>query len=71
MTTRHEYSRKPRKCPACNSSRIADILYGFPDFSVLQKDIDAGRITLGGCCVTDDDPKWQCLDCEIEIYSKE
>jgi len=25
---------------------------------------------LGGCCITDDDPKWQCADCQTVIYRK-
>lgn len=66
---RHESSRKPRKCPSCGSGRIATILYGLPAFSPeLEADLDAGRIVLGGCCVTDDDPAWQCLDCQATIY---
>jgi hypothetical protein len=48
---------------------VADILYGMPAFSrQLEKDLEAGRLTLGGCCVTDDDPQWQCADCETELY---
>lgn len=67
--TRCESKIRPRKCPACGSSRIAEILYGLPAFSAkLKRDLDAGRIILGGCCVTNDDPKWQCPDCQMVIY---
>lgn len=66
---RCESKIKPRKCPACDSSRIAEILYGYPAFSAkLEKDLNAGRIILGGCCVSDDDPAWQCVDCQMVIY---
>jgi ADP-ribosyl-[dinitrogen reductase] hydrolase len=66
---RHESRTKPRKCPACGSSRVASILWGMPAYSdKLQEDMDAGRIVLGGCCVTDDDPVWKCADCEAEIH---
>jgi len=66
---RYEYSRKPWKCPACGSERVAVILYGMPAFSPhLEKDLNSGRIALGGCCVTDEDPKWQCVECKTEIY---
>jgi hypothetical protein len=69
---RYESLRKPKKCPACGAVRIATILFGMPDFSVkLQKDIDAGRTVLGGCCVSDDDPEWQCTECKILIFPKE
>lgn len=65
------YSRKPRKCPACGSKRIARILYGLPAFSdELQRDLEEGKITLGGCCIRDDDPVWQCADCDMEFYKK-
>lgn len=67
--TRCESKIKPRKCPVCGSFRIAEILYGLPEFSAkLKRDLDAGRIILGGCCITNDDPKWQCADCQMAIY---
>lgn len=69
--TRYESKIKPTKCPACGSSRIAEILYGLPAFSAkLKKDLNAGRIVLGGCCETNDDPKWQCADCQMPIFKK-
>ena len=33
--------------------------------------IDAGKIVLGGCCISGDDPKWKCADCGVDIYKKE
>ena len=66
---RHEAPRKPEKCPACGSNRVADILYGLPDFSdELCAELDAGRTVLGGCCLTGDDPEWQCVECEAKTY---
>jgi hypothetical protein len=48
---------------------MATILFGLPDFSKrLKADLAAGRIVLGGCCVTDDDPTWRCLDCDAVVY---
>jgi len=68
---RYESKRKPKKCPTCSSHRIAEILYGMPEFSTkLEKDLSSGRIILGGCCITNDDPKWQCADCQMVIYKK-
>ncbi len=57
---------KPRKCPQCGSSKIAEIMYGLPDFSSeeLNKDVEEGRIVLGGCIVAPDNPRWKCKDCE-------
>jgi hypothetical protein len=56
--------RVPTECPACGGPRVASILYGLPDFSPeLDRELDAGRIVLGGCIVCDDDPEWACEDC--------
>ena len=60
---------RPRQCPQCRSKRIASILYGMPAFSAkLQADLDAGKVVLGGCCVTTLDPAWQCVECEAQIF---
>jgi len=68
---RYEYLLKPRVCPVCKSKRIASILYGFPAFSEeLIKKMDEGKITLGGCCVSLDDPPWECTDCGVEFHRK-
>ncbi len=71
MDTRYESSRKPNKCPACHAATVAPILYGMPDFSPeLKRDREARRAVLGGCCVTEDDPEWECTACEARIYRK-
>jgi hypothetical protein len=46
---------------------VARIIYGYPGPEMIQ-DVESGRITLGGCCVSDFDPAWQCLECEASIY---
>ena len=70
-TMRYEYSRKPRKCPLCGSDRIAVILYGLPALSEgLMEDLEADRIRFGGCCTTDDDPAWQCVECATMIHKR-
>lgn len=71
MTGRYEARDRPSTCPKCGSIRIARYLYGEPMFSdQLQADLDAGKIVLGGCIITGDDPKWKCMECETEIYMK-
>jgi hypothetical protein len=68
---RIESKVKPEICHKCGSKRIAEILYGMPlGTSELQKDMEEGKIVLGGCCITNDDPKWQCVDCDAPIYKK-
>jgi phage FluMu protein Com len=71
LTMRYEYSRKPVKCPKCKSTKIAEILYGLPAYSKeLQAKMDEDKIVLGGCCVSSDDPKWQCIKCKTVFYQK-
>lgn len=68
---RYERSRRPRTCPSCGSGRVGTILWGMPAFSEqLEADIAAGRVIIGGCCVSDDDPTWACADCGTGIYKR-
>lgn len=63
---------RPDRCPKCESSSVARILYGLPgDLEALQPDMDAGRIVLGGCVVTDHSPQWRCKACGHEWSSPE
>ena len=62
---------KIKNCPNCNSPRIATIQYGYPRFSKeLEQDLAEGKIVLGGCCITDDDPDYKCVECGAYIFSK-
>ena len=70
-TKRLVYVRKPALCPLCGSARVAEIRGGMPAFSEqMQKDLDAGKIVLGGCCIFGDEPTWQCADCGTDFYHK-
>ena len=63
---------KPRKCPKCGFSPVATILYGEPAFSKeLKIEMEKGLVTLGGCCIWDGDPKWECSRCGVKIYKEE
>lgn len=56
--------RKPRKCPTCGSTRIAAIRYGLMAYSEkLIRDLDSGRVILGGCGMSPDNPNYQCTGC--------
>ena len=58
---------KPRKCPRCKSAKVVTIVYGLPGMEAFEE-AQAGKVVLGGCDVTDDDPSWQCLDCDAKIF---
>jgi len=52
------------KCPECDSSSVAEILWGYPaDMKELEKELDEKKIVLGGCIVTEHDPRWECNEC--------
>lgn len=53
------------RCPRCSSGDTARILYGLMKMDErLERELDAGRVTLGGCCVSDDDPDMSCNSCD-------
>jgi len=69
---KYEYKTKPNKCPMCGSSRIADILYGYCKFSKeLENAVRTGKVVLGGCVLTGNEPTWQCVDCNTTFFRKE
>ena len=52
------------KCPNCNKEWIAEILWGYPaDIESLEDQLSKKEIVLGGCLITDHDPRWECNDC--------
>lgn len=62
-------AEKPKRCPNCGSTQVARIQYGEPAFDAkLEREMAEGRVVLGGCCVTDDDPSWQCVDCGEQMW---
>ena len=53
-----------RKCPNCQSTNRAKILWGLPaDMREIEDQLDRQEIVLGGCCITVTDPKWACNEC--------
>lgn len=59
---------KAPKCPKCGSGSVAQIIWGDPVYyDGLIRDIDEGRVHIGGCCITGNDPDWHCNDCEEEF----
>ncbi len=58
---------RPSRCPSCGASGVSAILYGLPVVDEeLDRDLDAGRIALGGCCVWEGMPSWRCSHCHHE-----
>ena len=54
-------------CPKCNSTNVAEYLWGLPMLSdQLLRDIEEGRVILGGCIICGEDPKFHCNDCKYD-----
>ena len=51
----------PRKCPECNS-KLVRVIYGMPNED-LVREVDQGKVLLGGCDITGTDPTWGCPEC--------
>lgn len=58
-------ARAQIKCPRCGSVNTARILYGMPAMDKeLEAKINAGKIYIGGCCITGFDEKCYCNACK-------
>ena len=65
---KYKSAKKPKVCHECGSEKIARILYGLPVYTEdISKKVENNEIVLGGCCITKDDPSWQCTDCGTVI----
>ena len=53
-------------CPKCGSTNVTTIVYGLVDHSdsTLNKELESGKVVLGGCMVSDDSPEYTCNDCQ-------
>ena len=66
---RTERTRKPRKCPKCGHTPVGEILWGMPHFDAkLEELMNAGKIIIGGCCLSPDDATWECSKCHQQIW---
>ncbi|MBN2396312.1 MAG: hypothetical protein JXC36_07610 [Candidatus Atribacteria bacterium] len=48
---------------------MVKILYGYPNYEAHLEEV-VGKLILGGCEMTGDDPLWGCVDYKINIYKK-
>ena len=57
-------SEKHQSCPKCNKESIAEILWGYYEVTdEMNEALEKKEIILGGCLITDHDPKWICNSC--------
>ena len=66
---RYESIEKPDKCPKCGAP-VYRIQYGLPAMSEEEYfNTYHEHVIYGGCCISEDDPEWQCSKCGAEIYN--
>jgi hypothetical protein len=56
-------------CPKCGSDSVIPVIYGMPTYGTFQR-AKSGEFALGGCCLSDDSPKWQCQACHKRFGSR-
>lgn len=62
---------KHPSCPECKSKNVAFIFWGYPgDIDWYLKAAEEKKIVFGGCCISENNPTWQCTNCYVEIWSK-
>ena len=55
---------KENSCPKCLGKWMAEIFWGYPgNFEEMEIHVERKEIVLGGCIITDNDPKWECNLC--------
>ena len=54
-------TRKPLKCPHCGG-KVVRIIYGEPTPETFEA-AERGDFALGGCCINELSPDWQCISC--------
>ena len=58
-------SRGRKRCPACQSTQVAAIVYGYPSPELVNEARD--DIVLGGCVLSPRSPRWQCRACDRQF----
>jgi hypothetical protein len=53
-----------KKCEKCNG-RLIPIVYGLPSGKMFR-DAERGKVKLGGCMVSPENPSWYCKNCDGE-----
>lgn len=68
METQKELTSKhrPERCPVC-AGEVWTIVYGEPTYEAYEKRFE-NKVVFRGCCITDHDPAWQCIECDALIY---
>lgn len=55
-----------KKCPNCNN-KLVEIVYGLPSVELMEKALKK-EVSLGGCIIIGDTPRYHCLKCNKKYY---
>ncbi|MFT7645136.1 MAG: hypothetical protein ACI9BF_000807 [Candidatus Paceibacteria bacterium] len=67
MVDEEPKKRRSVRCPECKSTDTAKIIYGMHDIDdELEKKLKEGKVWLGGCNLTGDDPIRHCNNCKSD-----
>lgn len=56
------------RCPKCGNRNVAEYLWGMPAFTKkLEEELEVGHFVLGGCMITESDPKYHCNNCKKDF----
>ncbi len=59
-------------CPNCTSTTIAEIFWGYPgNLEAIEDELKKKKMVLGGCIISDHDPKWECNSCHHQWGDRE
>lgn len=64
------FSKKKKRCPKCGSRETVRIVYGFPAPELVEE-AQRGKVELGGCCMTPDQPERRCKSCGYSWRAEE
>ena len=56
-------------CPECKSSDITETIYGLiceSGMKDLEKELENGKVRLGGCCIDENSKQFRSNDCLFE-----
>ncbi len=63
----NEPAAPKQRCPSCAELVVPlPIVYGYPS-PELMEEAEAGRVRIGGCVISADDPEYECPSCHEAI----
>lgn len=65
--TKQQQATTGRICSKCGEAEVIPIVYGMPTYEAFHRS-QTGEFALGGCVVSDGDPRWLCPKCHERFH---